>query len=651
MKIRLKIWGYSGVILIVLIGILTLLSGCQPAPPPGATNIDLGQAIALSKSNNVSNVQVESDNGWMILTAQVQGNPIEIQDSNNNTVSISDGNLLVANIDGMNTADLQAMGFVFPASYSVSRGAPGSASTSSSLFASLLPLIFFGLLIFLLMRMGSGAARSQIGEISRSKATVSTGNFSNVTFADVAGEDEAKQDLHEIVDFLKNRQKYQTLGARVPKGVLLVGPPGTGKTLLAKAVAGEAGVPFFSLSGSEFVEIFVGVGASRVRDLFQRAKASRPSIIFIDEIDAVGRRRSIGPGASHEEREQTLNQILSEMDGFTPNLGVVVLAATNRADVLDPALLRPGRFDRRVVLDSPDTAGRKAIFEIHIKGKPLSPEVDLDVLAKETAGFSGADIANLVNEAAIMAARKDKTTIGMEEFGEAIDRVLAGPAKRSRKVNFLDKKRTAYHEGGHALVAHMLPDADPVFKVSIIARGGIGGYTRTLPEEEHYLMTKEQLQANLAMLLAGHTAEKMIFGNVTTGPHNDIKRATELARKMIMEFGMSDKLALRTFGSREEGTYYGIESKDYSESVAKEIDDEIHQLLEEAHEVSKRILNENKPRLIHLANKLIEVENLEGADLEKVFSEPISPEEIPQEEPKKASAIPKKGTKIPVAGI
>jgi cell division protease FtsH len=386
-----------------------------------------------------------------------------------------------------------------------------------------------------------------------------------------------------------------------------------------------------------------------VRDLFQKAKAARPSIIFIDEIDAVGRRRSIGPGASHEEREQTLNQILSEMDGFMPNLGVIVLAATNRADVLDPALLRPGRFDRRVILDAPDTAGRKAILGIHIKGKPLAPEVDLDVIAKETAGFSGADLANLVNEAAIMAARKNRTNIGMDEFGEAIDRVVAGPAKRSRKVNFADKKRTAYHEGGHALVAHLLPNADPVFKVSIIARGGIGGYTRTLPEEEHFLMTKEQLQANLAMLLAGHTSEKMVFGNVSTGPHNDIKRATDLARKMITDFGMSDKLVLRTFGTDPEESVYGIEQKDYSEAVAKQIDDEVQELLDKAHEEAKKLLSENRDRLDYLAEKLIEVENLEGADLIKVFTEPI-PDKAALGGEKKTQEKPAIGARVPAAG-
>jgi cell division protease FtsH len=637
------------IVLIAVMGTSAAFSGCQPAPPPDAIYVGLGQAVELSKNDNIASVALESDNGWMVMTVKVQDGPLGIIDSSNRPVEVTNGSQLVANIDGMNAADLKAIGFVFPASYSVSQGSPGSGGDNTGIIAAIIPLVIFGFLIFFLMRSASGAARNQMSDITRSKPAVSIGSLSNTTFADVAGEEEAKQDLYEIVDFLKNQKKYQNLGAKIPKGVLLIGPPGTGKTLLAKAVAGEAGVPFFSLTGSEFVEVFVGVGASRVRDLFQKAKAAKPSIIFIDEIDAVGRRRSIGVGSSHEEREQTLNQILSEMDGFTPNSGVVVLAATNRADVLDPALLRPGRFDRRVTLDVPDSAGRKAILEIHIKGKPLAPDVDLDIIARETAGFSGADLANIVNEAAIMAARKNKLNLGMEEFGEAIDRVIAGPAKKSRKLNFLDKKRTAYHEGGHALVAHFLPDADPVFKVSIIARGGIGGYTRTLPEEEHYLMTKEQLQANLAMLLSGHTAEKMIFGNVSTGPHNDIKRATDLARKMITDFGMSEKLVLRTFGVNEESPYYGMEQRDYSEAVAKDIDDEVHKLLEDAHEVAKKVLSDNKKRLIYLANKLIELENLEGAELDKVFSEPVPETEVKEEQVKTTSAQPL-ATRIPNTG-
>ncbi|MDD5703608.1 MAG: ATP-dependent zinc metalloprotease FtsH, partial [Dehalococcoidales bacterium] len=568
MRSRYKSFAMAGWILFIIMLVATTVTGCRPEPPPEAIMIDLSQAVALSNSNNIAEVRVEPDNGWMLMEAQVEGGPVSIRDINDNSATISNGTMMVTDIDGMNTANLQEMGFIFPEKYSISRGAPGTSETTGS-FMAFLPLLFFGLLLFLLLRMGGNAARGQMNEIGRSKARLNTGSLPSVTFADVAGVPEAKQDLLEVVDFLKNQRKFQKLGARVPKGVMLVGPPGTGKTLLAKAVAGEAGVPFFSLSGSEFVEVYVGVGASRVRDLFQKAKTSRPSIIFIDEIDAVGRKRSIGPGASHEEREQTLNQILSEMDGFTPNSGVIVLAATNRVDVLDPALLRPGRFDRQVVLDNPDSAERKSIIQIHIRGKPLAPSVNLDVLAKQTAGFSGADLANMVNEAAILAARRDKDSITQDEFNESIDRVIAGPARKSRQVNAMDKKRTAYHEGGHAVVARMLPDADPLFKVSIVARGGIGGYTRTLPEEEHYLMTKEQLQANLAMLLAVHTAEKMIFGNVSTGPHNDIKQATEMARKMITEYGMSDKLALRTYGGENSGGYWGFDQKNYGEDVAR----------------------------------------------------------------------------------
>ena len=361
--------------------------------------------------------------------------------------------------------------------------------------------------------------KNQVTNFSRSKARVNTANTPTVTFADVAGVEEAKQDLQEVVDFLKNRSKFQAVGARIPKGILLIGPPGTGKTLLARAVAGEAGVPFFSISGSEFVEVFVGVGASRVRDLFEQAKQNKPAIIFIDEIDAVGRRRGSGiGGSSHEEREQTLNQILTEMDGFTPNAGVIILAATNRPDVLDPALLRPGRFDRRITLDPPDMNGRLAILKVHTVGKPMDKTVDLETIAKETHGFSGADIANLVNEAAILTARRNKTTIGKDELEEAVDRIVAGPQRKSRRISPQDKKVAAYHEAGHALVARMLPNADPVQKVSIIARGGMGGYTRLLPTEERYLMTRSQFKDTLATFLGGHTSEEMIFHEVTTGP-------------------------------------------------------------------------------------------------------------------------------------
>jgi cell division protease FtsH len=609
---------YTGLFFMVLLGMLLFSSGCQALPPNNTPNIDLSQAITLSNRNNISSIQIDKSNGWMIIIAQVTGDPITIQDAKNKPLIITNGTQIYTDIGDLNMADLKEMGFIFPARYSIGQDTSYNIGAGLQIIYLFVPLIFGVMLIFLLRRFGGRAAREKLNDFTRSKPAVVTGNLTNVTFEDVAGVPEAKQDLREIVDFLKNRQKFQRLGARVPKGVLLVGPPGTGKTLLAKAVAGEAGVPFFSTSGSEFVEIFVGVGASRVRDLFQQAKSKCPAIIFIDEIDAVGRKRNTGFATSHEEREQTLNQILSEMDGFSTNIGVIVLAATNRVDVLDPALLRPGRFDRRVTLDNPDTAGRKAILLVHIKGKPLDNLVDLDILAKQTAGFSGADLANLVNEAAIMAARKDRVNIGMEEFGEAVDRVIAGPARRSRAVNLLDKKRSAYHEAGHALVAHLMPDADPVFKVSIVARGGIGGYTRTLPEEEHYLMTKEQLKANLATLLAGYAAEEMVFTSVSTGTHNDLKQATELARRMIMDFGMSGNLSLRTFGKAED---YGFEQKDYSEQLARKIDNEIDKLIDAAHDEARKILSGNRPRLNHLAEKLIELENLEGPELEKAFSD------------------------------
>ncbi|MBI4297567.1 MAG: ATP-dependent zinc metalloprotease FtsH [Chloroflexi bacterium] len=415
------------------------------------------------------------------------------------------------------------------------------SSSMSSVFGLLLnflPIIIFGALLLFMMRQAQGT-NTQAMSFGRSRARLVTSSRPTVTFGDVAGVDEATQELQEVVEFLKYPERFTSLGARVPRGVLLVGPPGSGKTLLARAVAGEAGVPFFSISGSEFVEMFVGVGASRVRDLFDQAKRNAPCIVFVDEIDAVGRHRGAGLGGGHDEREQTLNQILVEMDGFDTSTNVIVLAATNRPDILDPALLRPGRFDRRVVLDQPDIAGRKAILQIHIKGKPLEG-VDLELLARQTVGFSGADLANLVNEAAILAARRQKKTIGWEEMEEAIDRVVAGPERKSRIISAKEKEIAAYHEAGHALVARRLPHADPVHKVSIVARGLMGGYTRLLPTEDRHIYTRSQFQDMLATALAGHAAEDLVFGEITTGPQSDLEQATQLARRMITEFGMSE---------------------------------------------------------------------------------------------------------------
>jgi len=491
-----------------------------------------------------------------------------------------------------------------------------------SLMLNFLPLIIFGGLLFFLFRQARGA-NSQAMSFGRSRARLIPANRPTVTFDDVAGVEEAKQELLEVVDFLKSREKFQALGARIPKGVLLVGPPGTGKTLMARAVAGEADVPFFSISGSEFVEMFVGVGASRVRDLFDQAKRNAPCIIFIDEIDAVGRQRGSGLGGSHDEREQTLNQILVEMDGFDTSTSVIVMAATNRPDILDPALLRPGRFDRRVILDRPDINGRVAILKVHANGKPLDKDVDLEVLAKGTVGLSGADLANLVNEAAIQAARRNKNAISMRELEESVDRVIAGPERKSRKISPREKEITAYHEAGHALVAKTLPNADPVHKISIVARGMSLGHTRQLPIEDRYLMTKSQFKDMLAGLLGGHTAEKLIFNEMSTGAQSDIEQATKIARAMVTNFGMSDKLGPRTFGRKEEMVFLGreiTEQRDYSDKIAELIDEEVYGLIDEAHETAQEILNKYKDRLVSIAERLMAKETLEGEELEAILS-------------------------------
>jgi cell division protease FtsH len=615
----------SGIAFLVLCAaaILTLafvLPGCVGVST-NAVHIDLSEAIALSQAGNISSVVVDSGSGTMTMTASANDGGFNVTDTSGNVVNVTDGMELATNIDSLTLADLQQLGFVLPRNYSTN---PLSSGLSTILLYVLPVLLFIGLFYFL-WRAGRGAQTQMLG-VGRSRARLFMPDKPHITFANVAGADEAKEDLQEIVEFLRNRWKFQAIGATVPKGVLLVGPPGTGKTLLARALAGEAGVPFFSISGSEFVEMFVGVGAARVRDLFSEAKRAAPCIIFIDEIDAVGRQRAGAIPGSHEEREQTLNQILVEMDGFDPNIGVIVLAATNRVDVLDPALLRPGRFDRRVMLDRPDTNGRAAILKIHIAGKAMDQSVDLDTIAKQTHGFSGADLAELVNEAAILAVRRDKKTIGMQEFEDSIDRVLAGPERKSLTIKPKDRELTAYHEAGHALVAHMLPNVDPVHKISIVARGSMGGYTRLL-EEDRYFMTESQFKDTLATLVAGHTAEEMMFNEVSTGPHSDIKQATDIAERMVTDYAMSEKLGLRTFGQTTVPGYLGIgppERKDYSEETAKQIDEEVHRIMENAHQVAKKILEENRPRLVHLTKKLLEKETLEGTELEAIFNEPLS---------------------------
>jgi len=484
-------------------------------------------------------------------------------------------------------------------------------------------LILIGIVVFM-MRQAQGS-NNQAMSFGKSRARMFTGNKPTVTFADVAGVNEAKEELVEVVEFLKYPEKFSALGARIPRGVLLVGPPGTGKTLLSRAVAGEAGVPFFSISGSEFVEMFVGVGASRVRDLFDQAKRNAPCIVFVDEIDAVGRQRGAGLGGSHDEREQTLNQILVEMDGFDSSTNVIVVAATNRPDVLDPALLRPGRFDRQVVLDRPDIAGRLAVLEVHSRGKPFEDDIVLEDLARQTPGFSGADLENLVNESAILAARRNKKTIGRKELAEAIDRVVAGPQRKSRVISEREKLMTAYHEAGHALVARMLPYADPVRKVSIVARGMMGGYTSVVPDEDRFFWTKRQFEDMLAYIMGGRVAEEIIFNEISTGASNDIERATGLARRMVTEYGMSPTLGPLAFGKKDELVFLGREineQRNYSDEVAFQIDQEIRQLIDDAYTQAREVLTDHIDKLEAIAMLLMENETVEAEELEALFDSP-----------------------------
>ena len=499
---------------------------------------------------------------------------------------------------------------------------PGFLENWGIVLIQIVPLALIGVfLVFMLRQAQSG--NNQALSFGKSRARMFTGDRPSSTFDDVAGADEAKQELQEVVEFLKDPAKFTALGARIPKGVLLVGAPGTGKTLMARAVAGEAGVPFFSISGSEFVEMFVGVGASRVRDLFDQAKRNSPCIVFVDEIDAVGRQRGAGLGGSHDEREQTLNQILVEMDGFDTDSKVIVIAATNRPDILDPALLRPGRFDRRVVLDRPDRRGREAILAVHVRGKPLAEDVELTVLAKQTPGFTGADIENLVNEAAILAARRNKHSINMEEFQEAIERVVAGPERRSRLISEKEKRIISYHESGHTLVQMKLPNCDPVHKVSIVARGMAGGYTMTLPEDDRSLYSKSKFEDELAGLLGGRVAEELAFGDVTTGASDDLRRATKMARAMVTEYAMSEGLGQRTFGDKEELIFLGREissQRDYSEQIASQIDHEIKAIMDRSYKRAREVLEKHRDRLDAIANRLVEKETIEAPELEAIVN-------------------------------
>ncbi len=489
----------------------------------------------------------------------------------------------------------------------------------------ILPILILTGAFFFIFRQAQGSNNAALS-FGKSRARMFTGDQPTVTFQDVAGVDEAKEELKEVVEFLREPQKFIALGARIPKGVLLVGPPGTGKTLLAKAVSGEAGVPFFSISGSEFVEMFVGVGASRVRDLFDQAKRNSPCIVFVDEIDAVGRQRGAGLGGSHDEREQTLNQMLVEMDGFDTDTNVIIMAATNRPDILDPALLRPGRFDRRVVLDRPDVRGREAILKVHVKGKPTDPNIDLSILARATPGFVGADLENLVNEAAILAARRNKRLITQPEFEEAIERVIAGPERKSRIISQEEKRIVAYHEAGHAVVMNTLPEADPVQKVSIIARGMAAGYTIALPQDDRTLIPRKKLIAEMVGLLGGRAAEELVFDDITSGAANDIERVTQLARNMVTRLGMSEELGPMVYGQKEELIFLGreiSEQRDYSEEVAEKIDREVQMLVNTAYQKAKSVLLEYRDKLDTVAQRLLEVETIGRDEFEKIFPPPV----------------------------
>ena len=569
-----------------------------------ANELSINEVITMASRGQVENIEVKGD---ALTVTTFSGETYQsMKESDSSIVEM----LREAEVD--------------PARVNVTVKGSGGLSAIFGLLFNFLPLIFFGAVLLFMMRQAQGNS-NQTFSFGRSKARMFMGNSPQVSFSDVAGVEEAKEELQEVVEFLKYPERFLALGAKIPKGVLLVGPPGTGKTLMARAVAGEAGVPFFNISGSEFVEMFVGVGASRVRDLFDQAKRNSPCIVFVDEIDAVGRHRGAGLGGGHDEREQTLNQILVEMDGFDTRTNVIVLAATNRPDILDPALLRPGRFDRRVVLDNPDLKGRIQILDVHAKGKPLEEEVDLERVARQTIGFSGADLANLVNESAILAARHAKKMIGSSEFAEAIDRIIAGPARRSKVISDREKEITAYHEAGHALVAHILPNADKPFKVTIIARGQSGGHTRYLPEEDRNLWTREQFEDMLAAAMGGRVAEELVFDEITTGAGSDIEQATNIARQMVTRYGMSEKLGPRTFGKREEMVFLGreiSEQRDYSDKVAETIDQEVHEIIDDAYESARKVIAEYMPKLKQLSEYLIANETIEVDEMDKLWETP-----------------------------
>ena len=603
----------SLIYLLIIVAVIAIFFTLFSQPLGGSQEISINEVVALTARGDVAAIEV-------------RGDMLDI-------LTVSGESLTSRKEEGASIVEILERSGVDPVTTNVEISVKGSSGLSSiiGILFNFLPLIFFGAVLLFMMRQAQGGS-NQTFSFGKSRARVAMGNSPTVSFDDVAGVAEAKEELQEVVEFLKFPERFLALGAKIPKGVLLIGPPGTGKTLMARAVSGEAGVPFFSISGSEFVEMFVGVGASRVRDLFDQAKRNAPCIVFVDEIDAVGRHRGAGLGGGHDEREQTLNQILVEMDGFEAGTNVIVLAATNRPDILDPALLRPGRFDRKVTLDNPDIAGRKQILEVHSKGKPLTADVDLENIARQTGGFSGADLANLVNESAILAARRNLKEIGPPEFYESVDRVIAGPQRKSRRISDREKEMTAYHEAGHALVAHVLPNADKPFKVTIVARGQTGGHTRYLPEEDRQMWTKHQFEDMLAAALGGRVAEEVVFNEVTTGAGNDLEQATNIAQSMVTRYGMSEKLGPRTFGKREQMVFLGREisqQRDYSNDVAETIDDEIHDIINRAYESAQKAITENMAKLTQLSKCLLENETVESDVLEQIWSTPPSAEPAP----------------------
>ena len=598
------IWLLVAVALVAILFTLLQSSG-------GSGNQSLGWLIDQARGGNIEAIEV-SNNSMEVTTIDQRTYTVNKEPDVSVFEMLTDSGVEIG--EGGGKVDIRPRG-------------SGGLGSLFGLFINFLPLIFFGAILIFFMRQAQGG-NNQALNFGRSRARMFMGNRPAVSFDDVAGVEEAKIELEEIVEFLKFPEKFASLGARIPRGVLLVGPPGGGKTLLARAIAGEAAVPFFSISGSEFVEMFVGVGASRVRDLFDQAKRNAPAIVFVDEIDAVGRHRGAGLGGGHDEREQTLNQILVEMDGFESATNVIVIAATNRPDILDPALLRPGRFDRRVTIDLPDVRGRIAILAVHSKGKPLDPDIDMEVIAKLTPGFSGADLANLINEAAILAARRNKKLVMYDELAEAVDRVYAGPERKSRLVTEREKRVTAYHEAGHAIVGHLVPNADPVQKVTIVSRGMLGGYTRFLPKEESMLRTRSQLTDSIKAALGGRAAEDVVFGDISTGASNDIEQVTRIARAMVTTYGMSDKLGPLTLGKKEEMIFLGreiSEQRNYGERVADIIDEEVNVIVFGSYDEAKRIINENRPVLERLAQHLISEETVEGDALQRLLDDPVDP--------------------------